>query len=681
MTQVLERGVNNRVAILGLLILASMLSSNVGTAHANQIYSDNIVTNPGFESPASCPAQPSQIGQWVCDVYDDGNVGSTVNVNNTNSLTGMYSARLDVSATGTSIKMGTSINLGHITLYQYLASTVLFSNLTDRADSVSLWFNLQPKFTDFAGFAVRIRALSSAELGYYFLNPNLQSQVPSPDNSTTNSEGGKPIETVILPLPPMNQWYHFVRNLKQDWIGGMRLPNGSFVHALQVNDTFQRIETDAIYYKNDMSGAVYAETAWVDDTAAYIDSSIQPPPLPPSNYWAAVNFEDINGNPVNNLVKWRIFNSTGNEIAGYVQGSPSLAFEPHTVEAYYPAITGQNPEPYLILRQRIALNTTSTIPLEIFPQNTLPWINVAFNNTLSSMKIIKEQNTYLQFNAQGNSGAYSIILNTPSKPAAIQRNNDDPTSLKWSYDPNYSVVRIQTPALGNFSIFMTPPITVPNVNFQDLTGNPVTANISWKIFDSTGTPLGVVPGQLVQNAPYTFQAYYAGYVIYSNPLTSTTTSLRLQMMPLNTQQKSYIAFNSTVNSVTILTNSQAQLRFQAVGQGPSLVVVNVPSKPISIERDGTAISNWTYNATTETVAIQTSQLGTFTITYSNPPAIPLLYIGAAIGAIVIATAGLLIRRKTRSRTATRPPPAEEPVTKQQPKSRTRTPQKGPRGRQ
>jgi hypothetical protein len=111
------------------------------------------------------------------------------------------------------------------------------------------------------------------------------------------------------------------------------------------------------------------------------------------------------------------------------------------------------------------------------------------------------------------------------------------------------------------------------------------------------------------------------------------------------------------------------------------VVVNVPSKPISIERDGTAISSWMYNGTTGTVAIQTSQLGTFTITYSNTPTIPLLYVGAVIGAIAIATAGLLIWQRTRLRTSSQPSPVEEkPVTKEQPKSKTRTPQKGQRGR-
>jgi hypothetical protein len=186
---------------------------------------------------------------------------------------------------------------------------------------------------------------------------------------------------------------------------------------------------------------------------------------------------------------------------------------------------------------------------------------------------------------------------------------------------------------------------------------------------------------LIENGTYTFQAYYEGYSVYSSTLTSTPSSLRLQLLPLAGQQKGYIAFNSTVNSITILTNTQDQLQFKAQGQGPHLVVVNVPSKPLTIERDGTTITSWTYNSTTRTVAIQTSQLGTFTLTYSNTPVIPILYVGAAIGAIAIVAAGLLIWERTRSKTPTQTAPVvEKPVTKEQPRLKPKNPQKGQRGR-
>jgi hypothetical protein len=74
-------------------------------------------------------------------------------------------------------------------------------------------------------------------------------------------------------------------------------------------------------------------------------------------------------------------------------------------------------------------------------------------------------------------------------------------------------------------------------------------------------------------------------------------------------------------------------------------------KPLSVSRDGNPISSWTHNSTTSTVAIQTAQLGTFTMVYSDQtPSSPLrLYIGALIaGALVVITGVLLWRRNTRS---------------------------------
>jgi hypothetical protein len=629
------------------MIVASLFVSNVGTAHA-QPYSVNMIANPGFESPFSTPPTPG----WQGDIYDDGNYFSTVTINNTIAHTGLASARLDVSSNETSIRFNTTASEFHITLLQYLPVNLLFSNLTNRPDSLSLWFQIQPKFTNYALLEIRIRAGSGSELDYFYSNPSTGIGF---GNSTTGSENGKPISQIIMPAPPLNHWNHLARNLKNDWTAPIKLPNGTFVSgALMVNDTLFRIEADALFYKNPGTGDLFAETAWIDDVAAYADSPNQGPPNPPSNYYASFNFQDAKGNPVNNLVKWKLFNSTGYEVTGYAQNSPTLLLEPYTIEVYYPTFTGQNPEPYRILRQRITLNIAELISLPMYPQSTLPWVYVAFNNTLTQpIRIINETPAALEFNAQGTNRPYTTLVNVTSKPVAIQINNGDPANTNWSYDQTLSLVKIQSSTLGNFSIFVTPPLTIPSINFQDITGNQITANISWKILDSTGTLLEVVPGELVPDGTYTFQAYYYHYKIYSNGLTSTPTSLRLQMLSLGTQQKGYVAFNSTVSSIAILENSSTELRFTAVGRGSYLVVANVPAKPVSIERDGTTISSWTYNATAGTVAIETSQLGTFTIAYSDMPSFSITYIGVAIVLLAVAVIGaLLLRRKMSTKNPT-----------------------------
>jgi hypothetical protein len=475
----------------------------------------------------------------------------------------------------------------------------------------------------------------------------------------------------------MNQWTHLSRNLKQDWLAPMTNSTGVVPGNFNQNQAVVFIEIWSFYYQDPFSLAVYGETEWVDNVAIYIDSTNPPPPPPPRNYYAAFNFVDTTGAPVNNIVSWKLFNSTGQEVVGYTQNSPTLILEPYVVAVYFPIITGQNPEPYLILRQRIALNTSYTVSLAMFPQANFPWSYVAFNSTITNMKIVKENATFLHFESQGNAGPALVLVKVRSKPLAVQRNLEDPTNTKWSYDPSLLILRIPAIALGNFSIFITPPITIPQVSFQDFTGNNVAIGITWKIFNPDGTLARVVPGQLVENGTYTFQAFYNGYPIYTSSLTSTPNPVRLQMLPIGIQQKNYIAFNSTVNSITILESSVARLQFRASGPGPNLIIVNGPSKPLSIQLDGNPITSWTYNSTTSTIAIQASNLGTFTITYSTPTTIPLLYIGGPIGAIAIVTAGLLIWQRTRSRTPTESPPAEEkPVTKEQSRSKPKNPQKG-----
>jgi hypothetical protein len=669
---------NKRALTVCLAILASMVIGNISPSHGVSLYSTNAFTNSGFENPPGFTN--GTIPGWGREFFDS-NYGSATGVDCTQAVTGYCSARLDIAQSDIRLSnQSQTITFGHTSLYQVLPANTYFSNMTDRPDGLNLWLYIQPKFTDYPLVQVRFKAQSTIEMDYLLINIPLLGN--GSGNSTNGGEAGKAIKTFVLAEPNLYHWNHVERNVRRDWVSPMRLPSGAVVPGFQLNDTLFRVEIEAYYYKDTSTGKIYGETVWADNVYLYVDSTTPPPPPPPSNYYAAFNFVDATGTSVNNIVKWKLFNSTGQEVIGYNQNSPTLILEPYTVAVYYPTITGQNPEPYLILQQRIVLNTTYTVSLEMFPQNTFPWAYIAINNNITSLQVIKENATFLQFNSQGGTGPSLILVKVQSKPVAIQRNVDDPSSIKWSYDSSLSILRIPAIALGNFSIFVTPPLTIPRIAFQDFQGNTVATGLTWKIFYPDGTLARVVPGQLVENGTYTFQALYDGYLIYTNILTSTPNPVRLQMFPTGNQQGKYIAFNSTVNSITLLENTPARLQFNAAGRGPNLIIVNSPSRPLSIQLDGNTITSWTYNSTSLTIAIQSSKLGTFTITYSAPITIPIFYIGAIIGAVAIATAGLLIWERIRSRSPTQPPPAveEKPVTKEQPRSKPDNPQKRKRGR-
>jgi hypothetical protein len=448
--------------ILGLFLAGSLFTGNLRQARADTVYSVNTIVNPGFES------MPLLSG-WVPDVFDDGNAGSTITANSSLAHSGSYSARLDVSNNATEFKPPyvKNIVLAHISLVQYLPPNTLFNNVTDRSDGLNLWFYLQPKFAGWPIFEMRIRAGSTAEMDYVYYSPSLANTFSFP-NSTTGSEGGKPLKEFLLPSPTLNQWVHFSRNVKEDWLAPLKLSNGMSAPGFPLNDTIYRFEVNAYFYRDSITNSIYAETAWVDDVAIYLGS---------------------------------------------------------------------------------------LMPL-------------------------------------------------------------------------------------------------PNFSFQDKSGNSVDGSISRMIVDARGVQVSLTPGTIIPSGSYTLLAYYQGYLILTDPITpGTPSSIRLQMVAIGTSLSTYLVFNSTVTSATVVENSSSRIVFSVVGTGPSLIIMKVPVKPLTVEKDGNAISSWTFNSTTSTVAIQTAQLGTFTLIYSNqapPTSLRYYIVGLIGGTLVLISSVLLWRRKAHS---------------------------------
>src|SRR5437660_1423257 len=707
----------------------------------------NVFANSGFENPPGFTN--GTIPGWGREFFD-ANVGSTTGVDCGQAVFGDCSARLDIAQSDIRLSnQSETITFGHTSLFQVLPPNTYFDNLTDRPDGLDLWLYIQPKFTDYPLVQLRFKAGSTIEMDYVLINVPLLGTGES--NSTNQGEAGKAIKSFVLPAPPLSHWGHIERNVKRDWESPMRLANGTIIPGFQLNDTLFRVEIEAYYYKDTSSGKVYGETVWADSVNLYVNSNTPPPPPAPSNYYANFNLIDSTGTSVNSLVKWKLFNSTGSEVAGYTKNDPSLMFEPYYLDVYYPTLTGQNPEPYRIFHERIRLNMTLAIPLQMYPQTLVTGVYVAFynasgtvpynqgdvnlrggqayklnvyyptssfqiylvktrrvplnvttniqlamipesstsggyivfNNTIASINIAIQDTSHAHLTeTTNNNSPYSIIMNVPRKVLSVQRTGVTLTEgLDWTFDAANSAIRITTNQLGTFFIDFRPTYIYPVVTFHDFQGKAVDPILTTKIFDSKGNIVNNTGAPLPQDN-YTLEAYFAGYLMYKQSLTtSSNQNVQLSMMPIGTTQGRYIAINSIITSITILENNAAQLQFSAVGESPTLIMVSVPSKPLTIALDGKTINNWTYNSTTSTIAIQTSELGTFTLTFSDSrtPPIPVVYVGAAIGAIALVTAGLILWERTRSKTPTLPRVEEKPVTKEQPKSKTRTPRKGQRG--
>lgn len=461
-----------------LFLLGLGLAHNITPAHGQSTTSTNMIINPGFESPLS--------NGWVGDIFDDGTYGDTITTNNTLSHTGAYSARLDISNNDTSIALNRTTTNSHIELIQYPTNPPPFNNFTDRPDGLDLWFYVQPKFSGYTVFEVRFRTSNVFELDYVYYNPDpVLGYQGGFANSTNGSEGGKPVKVIFLPTLKLNQWNHLVRNVRQDWLAPLKLPNGTFVNpGFSLNDKLDRFEVNANFYKDPSTGNVYAETAWVDD----------------------------------------------------------------------------------------------------------------------------------------------ILLYT-----------------------------------GGFQ--------VPTLTFQDWNGITVNQSVNWKFYNSSTSPqIQLPPDDLLLSNTIVVKTYYSGYQIYTSTITPlTSTTIRLPMIAVDSSRSGFIAFNSTISSANVTENDQNKITFTSHGSGPALIVVKVPARPISVEKNGTSISTWTYNSTSGATAIRSSTLGTFTIVFNTPPndqTLTILIVAIVVSLAILGSAILLWRRKTNSRLSRET--SKPPISKNKP---------------
>ena len=616
--------------IMGLFVLGTLSASRIGPVHAQTPLSVNAIVNPSFEN------SPPLTG-WVNDTYDDGNYYSTINANSTLAHSGTYSARLDVSNNSTAIKLGVKTTLAHITLIQYLPPDTLFGGLTNRSDGLSLWFKLQPKFSGFPLFELRVRAGSTSEMDYIFVSPSLGLGF---GNSTTGSEGGKPLKQFLLPVPPFNQWVQFSRNIRADWLAPLKLSGGTVAPGFRLNDTFDRFEADAYFFNDTLTGNIYAETAWVDDVAIFNDVI----PLP------SFSFQDQTGYPTDNRIVSKIFNASGVE----TPRSPGFMIRSYeyNLQVYYRG--------YLILKDPITPTTPSLIQLAMVPTDNSRTGYIAVNSLANNVTITQNTESQIAFNITG-TGHSMIVADSIPQPVAVV--NGGTTIPTWTYNATLGMVSITTTALGPFSISYRPVIPFPAFSFQDITGATVSNAISWKTVNSQGAQVDPSPGMLVPNSAYTLEVNYAGYSIYRATITQTLQfPVRLRMLPLNASSGAYIVFNSTVDSISILENSQSHITFSSTGTGPSLVVVRVPAKPISIERDGTSISTWSYNSTSRTIEIESATLGTFSIVFINTTNETPIFLAIALiaGIAIAASAAVIWRRRLRTRQPNLEGPAPSP---------------------
>ncbi len=658
--------------VLALLALSSLSIWHVQPAQASGPYSVNILNNYSFEGGADpSTGYPVGWGNWTHHDTPDSSLTPDCHT----YLSGQYpdgvcAARLDI---GRTIQSG----IGFIAIFQVMPSNTFFSNVTDRPDGLDVWFYILPKYNGTGDTKISIIAQNAQELDYVLdVNPYLSYP------NQTFSDGRPSVKSIFRTAQyQTNGWFRFTANIYQDWQAPMDYHNAngtvSTLPGFPLDDVLYRLEFDNIAFRNDSTCYTpttppvydprycqyFANTQWVDLVRLYLNTNVPPPPLP--GHYANFNFTDTQGDNIDSQVQWRLFNSTGSEIP-YVRGESTLPDGSYTLSVYYPTYQQD-----VILSQTIALDANTTIHVPVTPIPSPLSGYVAINNIETTVSVYAPTPNNLTFTAhsfQGNS--FVTILKVPSKPTIVWLNGENLNSAAWAYDPATSTVRIPTSQLGTFILYFGSTIQLPaTLQFNDRQGNSVNGIITWQIVDSTGHVVcntNLCLGQTVPDAPDYVEAYYGGSRIYRQTPSDANTQITLQMIPITIVKGGYLILNTTLVSATIDGQLGSRISFTLTGSnGAALIVVNVPTKPVYVEKDGKRIFDWTYDPTAGTAAIPTDSLGTFTVFFKNPslltslediPTSTWFTVGiAATLAIVLGTTGFsLKRRKISEATAEQP---------------------------
>ncbi len=620
--------------ILVLCLLLSTGLTQIGPRPAHASSSVNIIRNGGFEQ------NPPLTGWGFSNC--EGEANGTATVDSSRWTEGSYSAKVFTGpVTGTGCfgpEPGRTV--GFTQFPQSLPSGLTFNNLTDSPNGFSFWFYLQPYGNGtMGGFEVRVfGAESTAELDYYIdLNPSF---VSGAENYTDPSTGRDGLRSLLLPYYQPGQWYHFSRNLRADW--GYPTPG---LGGLNMSRAFLQVQFDGL--ATNTTEGLNSETFWLDDVRIYTGTD-QPPP---ETHYAFFDFTDHNGKNVDNIVKWTLLDSTGQALA-YTLGLNTLQPGPYFVEAYYRAYGTST----LILREQIHLDTALSLQLPMFPNSAVTGGYVTLDIAPASLNINMPDNTRMVVTIQGNAGTqYSMIADVPMKPILIQGNGLDLNQgYDWTYDPTTSTVRIgfTMPSSGeNITIVFENPLRIPDLSFVDMKGSPLQSKVTFRILDSQGNIIPYVPGEILPPGNFFLEAYYGGYRIYNSSLYKVgTPPVVLEMVPLDSSQANYLAVNSTVAALSPSEFSTSVIAFNITGTGPYLVVLNVPNRPLFVERNGVHITSWVYNSTSQTIAIETGTQGAFQVVLNQPSDFTYVYLGGAVAAILAALlATFLWKRRLRLR--------------------------------
>ncbi len=168
-----------------------------------------------------------------------------------------------------------------------------------------------------------------------------------------------------------------------------------------------------------------------------------------------------------------------------------------------------------------------------------------------------------------------------------------------------------------------PPQLLTRFQFSNPTGLDVTDEVSVQVWEgitlvATNNPVNLDPAKT-----YEVRIFFRSLQIGSADFTPRAiVSNTLYLYQHHSATDAYIAFNSSISSISITEETNRHLAFTASGSAPGYTIAAiVPKEPLYVLKDG-ANYTYTFDASRNLVVIETSSLSTWEIVFQSSPSPP-----------------------------------------------------------
>jgi len=193
-------------------------------------------------------------------------------------------------------------------------------------------------------------------------------------------------------------------------------------------------------------------------------------------------------------------------------------------------------------------------------------------------------------------------------------------------------------------------------SFKDLDNNDVESKITWTLYNSSQA-LSYTEGETTLLAgTYTLKTCYHSKFINETSFTTETygnTTVNIYLM-MKAYANGYIAFNNTITSIIINSQTSNNLTFTVEGSSPQMIIVDVLQNASRIQRNGVKQTDWTYNDTSKYIQIDAAALSVWQLTFEGlgePYFTEALIIATVVAVGSGAVLAVAYRRKKKSASA------------------------------